>query len=62
MFFHLKQSTFRKAVDLGLRVYIKDGSPQLQDDFRTYVGMIDAMAFVPIGHLKVARYLLNQEN
>ena len=28
-FFHLKQSTFRKAVELGLRQYIVDGSPTL---------------------------------
>ena len=59
-FFHLTQSTFRKAVELGLRQYIVDGSPQLRADFRMFVGMIDAMAFVPLGHLHVAVQVLTQ--
>ena len=53
-FFHLKQSTFRKAVELGLRQYIVDDSPQRRDDIRTFVEQIDAMAFVPRGHLNIA--------
>ena len=52
-FFHLKQSTFRYAVDLGLRQFIVDGSPMLRADIRTFVGMVDALAFLPIGHLNL---------
>ena len=52
-FFHLVQSTFRNAVDLGLRQFIVDGSPTLRPDIRTFVGMIDALAFLPIGHVNL---------
>lgn len=52
-FFHLKQSTFRYAVDLGLRQLIVDGSPTMRQDIRTFVGMIDALAFLPIAHLNL---------
>ena len=52
-FFHLKQSTFRYAVDLGLRQLIVDGSPTLRADIRTFVGMVDALAFLPIGYLNL---------
>ena len=58
MFFHSKQSTFRKACDLGLRVYIVEGSPQLHNDYREFVGMINAMAFVPRNHLNIAAQIL----
>ena len=57
-FFHLIQSTFRKACELGLRRYIVDGSPQFRQDIRMFVGMIDALAFVPLGHLNVAGQVL----
>ena len=57
-FFHLTQSTFRKACELGLRRYIVDGSPQFRQDIRMFVGMIDALAFVPLGHLNVAGQVL----
>ena len=45
-FYHLKQSIFRHAVDLGLRMYIVDGSNQLDPLIREFVGMIAALAFV----------------
>ena len=57
-FFHLTQSTLRKARDLGLGIYIQEGSQHLRRDFRTFAGMIDAMAFVPPGHLNIAVQVL----
>ena len=47
-FFHLTQFTFRKECELGLRTFIVDGSPQFRQDIRMFVGMIDALAFVPL--------------
>lgn len=61
-FFHLKQSTFRRAVELGLRQYIVDGSITLDEDMRNYVGMIDAMAFVPIRDIPIAVLTLQDPN
>ena len=59
-FYHLTQSTFRKACELGLRQIIVDGSQQFRADIRMFVGMIDALAFVPAGHIYVAaRWLIN---
>ena len=40
-FLHQKQSTFRYAIDIGLRQFIVDGSPAFRADIRTFVGMID---------------------
>ena len=57
-FFHLKQSMFRYAGNLGLRQLIVDGSPTLRPDIRTFVEMIDALAFLPIGHLNLGVMVL----
>ena len=57
-FFHLKQSMFRYAGNLGLRQLIVDGSPTLRPEIRTFVGMIDALAFLPIGHLNLGVMVL----
>ena len=53
-FFHLTQSTLRRAREIGLDVYIRDDSAQHRADFRMFAGMIDALAFVPLGHLNIA--------
>ena len=58
-FFHLTQSTQRKAGDLGLKPYIMDNSERLDPDIRMFVAMIDAMAFVPIPDLQAALNALN---
>ena len=57
-FFHLTQSTLRKARELGLAIYIQDGSQHVRRDFRMIAGMIDALAFVPPGHLNIAVLVL----
>ena len=56
--FHLAQSTLRKARELGLGPYIQEGSQHIRQDFRMFAGMIDAMAFVPIGRLPLACQVL----
>ena len=61
-FFHLKQSTFRKAVELGLRQFIIDGSATSDIAIRYYVGMIDAMACIPIPDLHLAVLTLRHPN
>ena len=57
-FFHLSQSTLRKAGELGLKQYIIEGSAQFNDVYRRFAGMIDGLAFVPIGHLNIAVQVL----
>ena len=58
-FFHLSQSTQRKAGDLDFKPYIMDDSERLDPSIRMLVAMIDAMAFVPIADLQVALNALN---
>ena len=57
-FFHLTQSTLRKARELGLGIYIQEGSQYLRNDFRKFAGMIDALAFIPPGHVNLAVQVL----
>ena len=53
-FFHLTQSTFRKATEFGLRQYIVEESDDFNPDIRMFVAMVDALAFVPIQDLQIA--------
>lgn len=57
-FFHLTKNTLKKATELGLRQYIIESSPTMNREFRRFAGMIDALAFVPVGHLNIAVQVL----
>ena len=55
-FFHLTQSTWRKVQSLGLtRTYIDNN-----EDFQTFVGMMDGLAFLPIDDIIIGTDFLRQ--
>ena len=62
-FYHLTQSTYRKACELGLKQLIDTGTPQnpnphYRPDLRQFAAMIDALAFLPPAQVQIGVMVL----